>query len=74
MFNFYKYKVRWYDPDSTKGETIEESGIVIGKDYSEACANVARLYDDNALAYIHLVCLTSDPGYVLLEEEMKVEE
>lgn len=74
MFYFYKYKVRWYDPDSTEGKVIEESGIAIGKDYSDACANIVRLYDDNALAYIHLVCLSSDPGYVLFEEEMKVED
>ena len=69
---FYRYKVLWYDPDSS--DQIEEGGLVVGKDYSDACANVAELYDDAAIGYIHLTCLTGDPGYVLFDEDLNTKE
>lgn len=71
---FYKYKVLWYDPDSTTGEHFEETGIVIGKSYSDACSHLAKLYDDDLLGYIHLVCISSDPGFVLTEEDLNIKE
>ena len=69
---FYKYKVLWYDPDSTTGEHFEETGIVIGKSYSDACSHLAKLYDDDLLGYIHLVCISNDSSTpVMTAEELK---
>ena len=69
MIYFYKYEVEWFDDDSNF-TGAKESGITIGENYTEASSNVAQLYGDDQLGYIHLVCISSDPGFVLTEEDL----
>jgi phage FluMu gp28-like protein len=71
MIYFYKYDVEWFDDTNNfKGE--KESGITIGENYTEASSNVAQLYGDDQLGYIHLVCISNDSSTpVMTAEELK---
>jgi phage FluMu gp28-like protein len=71
MIYFYKYDVEWFDDTNNfKGE--KESGITIGENYTEASSNVAQLYGDDQLGYIHLVCISNDSSVpVMTAEELK---
>lgn len=68
MTYFYKYEVEWFN----EGQCTKERGITIGENYTEASSNVARMYGDDQIGYIHLICMTEDSvAPVLLEEEIK---
>lgn len=71
MIYFYKYDVEWFDDTNNfKGE--KESGITIGENYTEASSNVAQLYGDDQIGYIHLVCISNDSSIpVMTAEELK---
>ena len=70
MIYFYKYDVEWFDDNNFTG--TKESGITIGENYTEASSNVAQLYGDDQLGYIHLVCISNDSSTpVMTAEELK---
>lgn len=71
MLYFYKYDVEWFD-DTNNFTGTKESGITIGENYTEASSNVAQLYGDDQLGYIHLVCISNDSSTpVMTAEELK---
>jgi hypothetical protein len=71
MIYFYKYDVEWFDEDNNF-TGAKESGITIGENYTEASSNVAQLYGDDQLGYIHLVCISNDSSTpVMTAEELK---
>jgi hypothetical protein len=71
MIYFYKYDVEWFDEDNNF-TGAKESGITIGESYTEASSNVAQLYGDDQLGYIHLVCISNDSTTpVMTAEELK---
>jgi len=66
MIYFYKYEVEWFN----EGKGTKERGITIGENYTEASSNVAQVYGDDQIGYIHLICISEDSvAPVLLEEE-----
>lgn len=66
MMYFYKYEVEWFN----EGQCTKERGITIGENYTEASSNVAQVYGDDQIGYIHLICLSEDSvAPVLFEEE-----
>lgn len=63
---YYKYRVEYYDEIENKKAIA--TGVVFGKDYTEATAAVCSYYDDAAIGSIHLSFTNWEEVYEMTRE------
>ena len=63
---YYKYRVEYYDDIENKKAIA--TGVVFGKDYTEATAAVCSYYDDAAIGSIQLSFTNWEEVYEITRE------